>query len=65
LPARLALSQRCTPHLLCFGSLQDRQGAEDAFDGSELEQGPCKAVVSPIERTTLAAVEMDEAAIDG
>jgi hypothetical protein len=28
-------------------------------------QGPCKAVVSPIGRTTLAAVEMDEAAVDG
>jgi hypothetical protein len=53
------------PHLLCFGSLQDRQGEEDAFDGSKTRRGPCKAIVSPIERTTLAAVEMDEAAVDG
>jgi hypothetical protein len=52
-------------HLLCFGSLQDRQGEEDAFDGSKKGRGPCKAIVSPIERTTLAAVEMYEAAVDG
>ena len=53
------------PHLPCFGSLQDRQGVEDAFDGSKKRRGPCKAIVSPIERTTFAAVEMDDAAVDG
>jgi hypothetical protein len=42
-----------------FGSLQDRQREEDAFDGSdEWRQGPREAIVSTIESMTSVVIEM-------
>jgi len=61
-PIGCPLSQQCVPHLLSLAVCGIDKGRK--MPSAKWRQGPCKAILSPIERATVAAVEMDEAAVD-